>query len=731
MAKKKKSSAYWKKRFSDLEAANNAYGQRTFHQIEPAFDKAQRQIQAQIESWYLRYAKNNGITMAEARKQLSAAELKELQWDVQEYIKYGQQNAMNQQWMKELENASARFHISRLEALKLRTQQSLEVAFGNELDSLDGMVKHLYQSGYYHTCFEVQKGFNIGWEIGQIDERKLQKIISKPWAADGKTFSDRVWQSKTTMVNELHQQLTRTIIQGKAPDEAIRTLSKYVADKTKNAKYAAGRLVMTEQAFISSAAQKDAFNDLDVEEFEIVATLDSHTSEICQNMDGQHFPMKDFEPGVTAPPFHVWCRSTTVPYFDDEWGRSGERAARGEDGKTYYVPSDMTYPEWKNKFVKSAPLEGIRTPVDIDFDVTVGGYKSATGGHTVKSIGEKYGQEAKVVTLNKRNTVEWDELPAETQTQLKYTSMDGKQFHLAKGDYEVQRYVEGSTENIERDEIAKALDAEYIGFSFQRKNNQSFYIDFYQKGDELFYSIGKADVQKKITDASMDVLEKTMMDREKLIIENIGESNCNNLSVRKGDEWVSATKEFHRTIQADGKPSILPDAEYDAIQSPTLYRGIAPQSHLRKDITTTSTTKEMADEFFNGDSPFPSRGVYGDGVAYAAPSYKEIAWNYATGGGKQLHGGVIIEFKLKSDARVITYEDAVDIFKQMSKKSNSKLLFNPHQTNAFNKEVGKAMNAMGYDAIIKHNGDNTGIDFYVILNRSALATKKKYITKAL
>lgn len=351
MAKKKKSSAYWKKRFSELENAQNQYGQNTFHQIEPAFDKAQRQIQAQIESWYSRYAKNNGITMAEARKQLSAAELKELQWDVQEYIKYGQQNAMNQQWMKELENASARFHISRLEALKLRTQQSLEVAFGNELDSLDGMVKHLYQSGYYHTCFEVQKGFNIGWEIGQIDERKLQKIISKPWAADGKTFSDRVWQSKTTMVNELHQQLTRTIIQGKAPDEAIRTLSKYVADKTKNAKYAAGRLVMTEQAFISSVAQKDAFNDLDVEEFEIVATLDSHTSEICQNMDGQHFPMKDFEPGVTAPPFHVWCRSTTVPYFDDEWGRSGERAARGEDGKTYYVPSDMTYPEWQKSFV--------------------------------------------------------------------------------------------------------------------------------------------------------------------------------------------------------------------------------------------------------------------------------------------------------------------------------------------------------------------------------------------
>ena len=36
--------------------------------------------------------------------------------------------------------------------------------------------------------------------------------------------------------------------------------------------------------------------------------------------------------------------------FDDEWS-GGERAARGEDGKTYYVPSDMTYSQWKEAFV--------------------------------------------------------------------------------------------------------------------------------------------------------------------------------------------------------------------------------------------------------------------------------------------------------------------------------------------------------------------------------------------
>ena len=77
--------------------------------------------------------------------------------------------------------------------------------------------------------------------------------------------------------------------------------------KMNTSKVNAGRLIMTEEAYFSSAAQKDCFQDLGVEQYEIVATLDSHTSDICQNLDGQVFPMKDFEPGVTAPPFHVYC----------------------------------------------------------------------------------------------------------------------------------------------------------------------------------------------------------------------------------------------------------------------------------------------------------------------------------------------------------------------------------------------------------------------------------------
>lgn len=357
----KKSSKYWQEQFLNIEKSSNAYGMQTYNQIEPAFNYAQKQIEKEIDIWVARVAKNNEVTMAEARKLLNAKELAEFKWDVKEFIKYGEENALDGMWIKELENASAKFHITRLEALKIRTQQEIERAFGNELDSVDRMISDVYNDTYYKGIYEIQKGFNVGFNVASIDQRKLDLLKVKPWATDGKNFSDRIWQSKKSMIGELHNELVKTCVLGKSPDEAIKNMTKFVDKKFKNAKAQAGRLVMTEQAFFSSAAQGQCFKDLDVEKFEIVATLDSHTSEICQNLDGEVFDMKDFQAGVTAPPFHVWCRSTTVPFFDDEFDFGGQRAARGEDGKTYYVPDNMKYKDWKNQFVKEDLKEDMKS----------------------------------------------------------------------------------------------------------------------------------------------------------------------------------------------------------------------------------------------------------------------------------------------------------------------------------------------------------------------------------
>lgn len=337
---------YWKQRFTQLEAAQNRKGATAYLEMEKQYKAAQNELEAQIARWYQRFADSNGISLAQAKQWLKGQDLAEFKWDVKEYIKYGKENAINGAWMQELENASSKFHISRLEALQIQTQNSLETMFAQQLGTMKKALSDVYASGYYHTAYTVQQGFGLGWDIAGLDQAQIEKILPKPWAVDGYNFSTRIWNSKTKLIGEVHNELSKNLLTGADPQKAIDSIAKKMGTSKSNA----GRLVMTEQAYFSSAAQKDCFNDLDVEEYEIVATLDSHTSDICRSLDGKVFKMSDYKPGVTAPPFHVYCRSTTAPHFKDNFD-AGERAARGADGKTYYVPDDVAYSEWKKAFV--------------------------------------------------------------------------------------------------------------------------------------------------------------------------------------------------------------------------------------------------------------------------------------------------------------------------------------------------------------------------------------------
>nr|DAR13808.1 MAG TPA: minor capsid protein [Caudoviricetes sp.] len=345
-----KTSEYWQKRFSELEELRHGEAAAGYQEISRQYQEAERELERQISVWYQRFAANNGISMQEARKFLSKAQREELQWDIEEYIRKGEENAITPIWKKQLENASAKAHISRLDALKLQIQQQTEKLFGNQLDSVDKTMRKVYEGDYYHTAFELQKGFSIGRSFSQLDEWSIQKVLERPWAPDGRNFSDRIWSNKQLLVNELNTTMTQNIILGKDPQKAIQAISR----RLKVSQTAAGRLVMTESAAIGNAAQRDSFRELGVEQYEIVATLDSRTSEICRHMDGKHFKMSEWQTGVTAPPFHVNCRTATAPYFEEDFDQIGVRAAREEEsGKTYYAPANMSYEEWKKAFVES------------------------------------------------------------------------------------------------------------------------------------------------------------------------------------------------------------------------------------------------------------------------------------------------------------------------------------------------------------------------------------------
>lgn len=162
-------------------------------------------------------------------------------------------------------------------------------------------------------------------------------------------FSERIWgKYRPTLVNRLHKDLTDCVIRGINPQ----TLAIDYAKEFKVSENAATNLLMTEYSQFVALSNTDCLNDLGVEEYEIIETLDGNTCGKCQKMDKKHFKMNQCEIGINAPPFHNRCRGTKCPYFDDEFTSNIKRVARDpETGETVYI-DDMSYSEWKDKFVK-------------------------------------------------------------------------------------------------------------------------------------------------------------------------------------------------------------------------------------------------------------------------------------------------------------------------------------------------------------------------------------------
>lgn len=355
-----KNSEYWAKRARELEEAQNRRNERYIGgELERIYGRAIRETEKDIARWFARFAKNNKVTMAQARKLLKSDELKELKWTVEEYIEYGQKNGVSGEWIKQLENASARYHISRLDALKLQMREHVEELTAAEAKGVKDLIQSHYEDSFYKTAYEVQKFTRVGTTLEKLDRDGIERVLSKPWAPDGIDFSSRIWGTyRPQLVNELHKTLSQAIIMGENPKVIADGFVKYVSDEAartyKQKKSRAENLVITETAYFRAEGQRKSYKELGVEEFENCATLDSKTSEICRDMDGTHFPVSEMQPGLNCPPFHPRCRTATCPYFNDEFTADEVRAARAADGSYYTVPADITYREWEKTFVKDS-----------------------------------------------------------------------------------------------------------------------------------------------------------------------------------------------------------------------------------------------------------------------------------------------------------------------------------------------------------------------------------------
>ena len=315
---KKKIDEYWTERALQQEQNAQIVADRYMAQIGQSLADYNHQLVSEIEKFYARYAVDNKMTHAEAKQYLTDKERREFKHVTLERFR---EMALNPDTPTPLLDAlSYRHRISRKEALLAEIERLTAELYGKPEgihDKVTEALSDVYIKGKIHQAKNLAHFGIIEKPILGVDAVK-HKMASN-WS--GKTFSTNVWGHDAAVYKSISDTINKGLTGGWSIDRMARALS----ERTGVAYHRADTLVRTETTFYNNLATLDTIKELGGDHYEIVAVLDSRTSEICRLENHEVHSVKEYEPGRTAPPFHVRCRSTIrpavksdkpSPYFD-------------------------------------------------------------------------------------------------------------------------------------------------------------------------------------------------------------------------------------------------------------------------------------------------------------------------------------------------------------------------------------------------------------------------------
>ncbi len=307
---KKKIDEYWDEYWTEraLQQEHNAQivADRYMAQIGQSLADYKHQLVSEIEKFYARYAVDNKMTHAEAKQYLTDKERREFKHVTLERFR---EMALNPDTPTPLLDALGyRHRISRKEALLAEIERLTAELYGKPdgiHDKVTEALSDVYIKGKIHQAKNLAHFGIIEKPILGVDAVKHK--MGSNWS--GKTFSENVWVHKEVAYKAISDVLNKGLTGGWSIDRMARALS----ERTGVAYHRADTLVRTETTFYNNLATLDTIKELGGDHYEIVAVLDSRTSEICRLENHEVHSVKEYEPGRTAPPFHVRCRSTIRP----------------------------------------------------------------------------------------------------------------------------------------------------------------------------------------------------------------------------------------------------------------------------------------------------------------------------------------------------------------------------------------------------------------------------------
>lgn len=340
--------SYWEQRAANLTYNLMKKAEDEAEELNKLYVNASRWLNAQSLKIFMKYMRKHSLTLPEARRLLS--QMKD-STSVDELVNKLSDDPRNKELVAELESNAYQHRIGRLQELQRQLDDVMTNVFHAQVNRMDTFLSDLAKEAYYRNIFNIQQRAGLGFSFATVNERHIKKVLSMNWS--GSHYSERLWRNTQELAKRLKEELLINLVTGRTERELADALSyQFNVGRMK-----ARRLVRTESSFVSGELCKDSYEECEVERYLYVATLDLRTSEVCRELDGKIFYLKDAKVGVNYNPMHPWCRSTTIAYFDEETlSKMQRRALDPVTGDFVKVPASMNYKEWYQKYVENDPI---------------------------------------------------------------------------------------------------------------------------------------------------------------------------------------------------------------------------------------------------------------------------------------------------------------------------------------------------------------------------------------
>lgn len=336
-----KNSSYWKKTALQREIAIQEGAEFTLKDILNLYDEALEDINTEIQKIKINFQRRFGIDNETASFFLDKAQNEE---NMKNLIK-ALEAAPDEKARNDILNFIQRDGLSvraysarteRYEAVKTEIYARIKRLAADEGMLLRDRLKEAYKESYYGVIDDFARGMNVGVNFSKPNERAIEEALSAKWS--GSRFSERIWKNTDRLAEEAQRLVTKSIMTGESNEKTAQRLT----DIFEVEKHNAVTLVRTETAHIRNTADFQAYEDLGVEEYKYLATLDYVTCSLCQPLDGMVFKVSEAIEGENCPVMHPRCRCTTTVNMSYDKRRAKDPIT----GKYKMVDGNVTYSEW-------------------------------------------------------------------------------------------------------------------------------------------------------------------------------------------------------------------------------------------------------------------------------------------------------------------------------------------------------------------------------------------------